>query len=100
MSDHLPFHIFVGSKDKQETIPRRKTIQTRNLNEHNIGLINEALQNYNWDVIENMTIDNAYEHIVNTVKTILDDIAPIVEKRIKVKSNYINEWVTKGILVS
>ena len=75
ISDHLPVFAFLGKKEAN-THCEPLVFKYRNLNEEAITHIKEYLGNSDWDYLNGMEVDNAFETFVNAVNRSIDTFAP------------------------
>ena len=99
LSDHLPVFMFIGPQIKS----KQKKIQLtlRKIKDAQLRQIKDSLKLNDWSDLYNLKdVNEAYTYFVNTLKSVIDNIAP--EKQITItKSRLIREpWVTTGLLKS
>ena len=99
LSDHLPVFMFIGPQIKS----KQKKIQLtlRKIKDAQLRQITDSLKQNDWSDLYNLKdVNEAYAYFLNTLKSVIDNIAP--EKQITItKSRLIREpWVTTGLLKS
>ena len=97
ISDHLP--TFCNIKDCNTSIPQNPLIiEKRNLNESAIIELNNNLMKVNWNHLKNFTdVNECYTSFTNTLKTKIDEVAPIKVIKINPKNRIKLPWITSGI---
>jgi hypothetical protein len=62
--------------------------------------IANVVKETNWQYLENMNTDDAYNEFSNTLNNIINNAAP--EKQIKITSKFVirDPWVTRGLMAS
>ena len=98
ISDHLPIIVCAGKTRHEQN--KVKTITKRKITEIEIKLIADKIKTTNWDNLNTMDTNNAYNTFSETLSTIMDEIAP--EKTIKVSAKHLcrDKWMTSGLLTS
>ena len=91
ISDHLPVLTCTGKKPRQSKTPL--VFSYRPLNELNIGLIKDSLSNTNWDNLQNLSTNDAYNSLLQTLNKIIDTHAPVKTSRISSKCILREPWI-------
>ena len=98
ISDHLPIFMFNGIVSAQKS--KKTTIVCRPMDIANIDLINQHINNINWNILENLDLDQATCYTISQITTALNLHAP--EKTIKL--TYTNKlrqpWMSTALLKS
>jgi hypothetical protein len=99
ISDHLPIFVCLG----QQTSKHKKSfinVTKRIFNAGNIQAINDILLNRNWDYLNDLSANEAYNDFAKILEEILDTVAPIQTKTIRGKYLKRDPWMTRGLLKS
>jgi len=99
ISDHLPVFTFVGTSTRKST-NKFLTIKRRRFSNTSINEIARCIRNTEWNVLNNLDINDAYRYFSNTLADIVDQIAPEMEVKIPAKYIIRDPWMTKGLLTS
>ena len=95
ISDHLPCCLFVARKKKDKTL-----VESRKLNDLNIENIKRSLSQTNWNILNSLETDEAYDFFMNTLNKILDENAPKVLLKLGQKYIIREPWMTPGLMKS
>jgi len=98
LSDHLPILALYGKNNKVRTQPISKII--RKLTEGNIVEIKTRLENYDWQTLNNLDSNEAYNTFLDVIIRTLDEVAPMKTIIISAKRIIREPWITKGIIKS
>jgi len=98
ISDHQPICLFSTKKNKHHGEPHK--FYARKLNDPALINIKRSLANTNWNSLETLDTEQAFEQFINTITNTIDQFAPL--KLIIIPSNKIiqNPWITKGLMNS
>ncbi|KAK2147570.1 hypothetical protein LSH36_547g05040, partial [Paralvinella palmiformis] len=70
-SDHLPTLCSISTKRPPHEKLKTKIIERRNIKPQSLRLINERMQQINWDYLRNIDIEHAWQSFNDTLKIIL-----------------------------
>ena len=99
MSDHLPILPLLRQTKLKKNMPL--TFESRNLNDNNIKLINNALQKIDWNSkLSGSNCNENYNTFTTLLKTIMNEISPLKKICISSKRRYIEPWMSRGLEVS
>ena len=98
ISDHFPCFTMIKKGIKLDKIPL--TIKSRKLNEKKINRIKGALDYVDWEQLEPLNTNDAYNKFDEVLFNILDTFAPEKISHIKAAKCIQEPWMTKGILYS
>ena len=62
---HMPVFLFTGQKEKNSSTKGPLRFTCRPINEANIKCIVNDLQNHDWSMLQDMTVDIAYEYLLD-----------------------------------
>ena len=96
ISDHLPCCLFFGQKTKYAPLK----VTTRKLNDKKVLSIKNHLSNIDWEYIEHLNTDQAYEAFMQEMTNALDIYAPKRVITVSPKNVIRDEWMTNGLLKS
>jgi len=96
LSDHLPCFVSIDCSDYKGN--HGDVYWTRNLSNRNIEQINLKLSSTDWSPLNNMDTHQSYAFVINSVKSILNEIAP--ETKVKRNPKLREPWMTESILKS
>ena len=98
ISDHFPCILLLDKEVKRSKNPI--VVKKRKITNHVINQIKESLTNFNWSILENLDVNDAYKTLSTKIEKLLDQFAPICSVKVPNK-NIINEpWMTPGLLRS
>ena len=100
ISDHLPIFCAISTNTLRADKTKLKTIERRNITPQAINLIKQRIQQTNWEYLRNIDIEYAYQSFTDTLKKILDDIAPVTKTTVNDKILIRDPWMTKGLITS
>ncbi len=98
ISDHLPIFCIITNKTHKKDNKAYTTIERRHITAEKIQLLNSELSKINWDYLQNMQINDAYENFTEKLINILDRIAPKVQRKIKSCKLIRDPWMTKVLM--
>ena len=93
ISDHLPSLVLL----KQTKLLNKEPLEfmSRNLNEYKLVLINEKLQDIDWNgKLTSSDINHNFNYLSNSTSRVMDDIAPRCTVRISSKCRFIEPWMS------
>ena len=99
LSDHFPLYLKLNCH-KNGKLSNDSNIKYRVMNYNILHNLNIALSNYDWNIIDNMSIDNAYEFLIDKIIEYLDLFAP---EKVKIFNNRLvtkNVWMSSGLITS
>ena len=99
ISDHLP--VFVFAKTKVTIKPENSLkVKSRSITDSKIESMKTKLNEYEWNILSNMSVEEGYTHFIKTLTNFIDECAP--EKEIIIKKNNIirDKWMTPGLMKS
>jgi hypothetical protein len=99
ISDHLPVLCLVTCEGNS-CANKTTTFKTRKLTQNVYDEVGSILQETDWNILDNMSIDDAYTFFIHTLTTILNELAPVREIKIPTKYVIRDPWLTKGLLKS
>ena len=99
ISDHLPVFLYMERPDEHKSRDPL-VFKCRPLRENNINQIRLCLQNTDWSVLETTSLHDAYNFLVSTINTALDQHAP--EKTVTIPYKHIvrQPWMTPALIKS
>lgn len=99
ISDHFPIFCFVG-KQKYTKPKEPLTFTHRPLSSEASTLITNAIREKDWEYLNNMETDDAYNEFTIEVNKLLDNYAP--EKTTVIQPKYVirEKWMTRGLMRS
>jgi hypothetical protein len=99
ISDHLPVFVFTRKKITSKPEEPLK-IRSRSITDTTVEIIKTKLNEYDWNILSNMSSNEGYSHFIKLLTDIIDECAP--EKEIIInKKNIIREkWMTTGLMKS
>ncbi len=101
ISDHLPiFCILNVIKTQVRAIDDYTTVERRHITPERIDKLNIELGKINWDYLNDMQTNEAYEDFTGKLNKILDEVVPKVKMKIKSTQVIRDPWITKGLLTS
>jgi len=76
--NHLPAFCFISyKKPYSRTNQKPLTFKKRDINDNTINLISSAIQHTNWDYLDNLTVNESFESVIENLKDTLDNYAPL-----------------------
>ena len=73
MSDHLPIFSFIGTQMRTNKAPKCIVCRVcRPMDDEKVLNINNELNNIDWDIIDHLDIDNAYNVMVSQIQIALN----------------------------
>ena len=98
ISDHFPILLFRHSSEKKV---KAKEFSSRDFSDSNVNKFKRALQNFNWNFVEdNNDAQVAFSNFSNVFHNLYNLYFPIVVKKFNKNVHYIEKWMSKGILIS
>jgi len=99
LSDH--FMCIAVIHNKLQHRDRNDKIKIRNITDSNLRNMNASLSNRNWNELENMSVDEGSEILINEITKVMDFYAPERTAAFNASHYKGNEpWFTKGLMVS
>ena len=97
---HMPVFLFTGQKEKHSSTKGPLRFTCRPINEANIKCIVNDLQNHDWSMLQDMTVDIAYDYLLDKLLEITNIHAP--EKNVVIPSKQVKHeaWMSSGIMKS
>ena len=96
ISDHLSAFCFIFyNKPYSRTNQKPLIFEKRDINDNTINLINNAIQHTNFDYLDNLTVNESFESVIEKLKDTLDNYAPLKKITIPHKSIIRNPWLSK-----
>jgi hypothetical protein len=92
ISDHCPV---LTSTHTSKKLGKGQEVTKRWITDETYTMLSEQLKLEIWDGMESQTIDEATDHLHNTIVKHLDNIAPIETRFLKPRP--VNNWMTPGI---
>lgn len=99
ISDHLP--VITGlCKCPLKTDKKPLVIKSRKFDDQKINIINNEMMQINWDILNQLSVNDSYNVFINKMYEVLDKFAP--EKNIKIPHKRIikEDWMTTGLIKS
>ncbi len=96
ISDHLPIFMFIGNKPITTKTPI--TIKYRSLDNPAIVNIRQHLDNINWDIIDNLELNQCVELLNTKIIFALNTFAPEKTKNISSDNQLRQPWMTPLLL--
>ncbi len=96
MSDHLPL-VYYSDQACDTCSSGPHTINRRNFSPGNIKEIKAALQKSNWDILQNMDVNTAYQGLINNITKVIDIFAPLQTVTLSKKKYIRDPWITKDV---
>ena len=84
--------------EREKKIPLIK--ETRKLNDANIMKVKESLSQIDWNCLNSLNVDEAYDFFVDNLNNCLDENAPKVKIKINPKNIIREPWMTEGLVKS
>jgi len=100
LSDHLPIFCSVGNSYNKNTHNAPLTIETRTITEEVITRIKTSMMQTDWDYLDQLSANEAYEQFVYKIQSLLDEHAPLKQIIIPSKRIIRDPWLTKGLIKS
>ena len=98
ISDHFPCLVLFDRVFKKDMQPLK--FMHRKITDVGTDRIKENIINVDWNVMDNMNIDDAYEYFVTELTSIIDTYAPLREVTIPAKKVLREAWMTTALLKS
>ena len=98
MSDHYLCLTLIDSSDFVTTGKQR--IETRYVNDAVYRNMNASLLNRDWSALEDMSVDQSSEFLINEISSVLNMYAPIKYKAVNDKYCSHEPWFTQGLKTS
>lgn len=100
ISDHLPILAMTGRKSKKTTSKEPLVFNSRKLTEESLLQIKRDIESSNWDYLNTLSVNGAYNSLVQFISNSLDRHAP--EKTITIPRHRIikEPWMTLGLMKS
>jgi hypothetical protein len=98
LSDHFPVMVYVDGTSPKTKAPLKFT--ARDINDVAIKHIKGLLQITDWTQMENMSIDDSFAFVHNSILEALDLYAPAKEVTIPAKNVFKEKWMSKGLFKS
>jgi len=101
LSDHLPVYCNIKYKTKSNTIKSKsKTFTHRKVTEHALVNIKYALQEKDWQFLEDIDIEESSKQFSRIIQNLFDIHAPLKTITIPAKHLIREPWMSKGLLKS
>ena len=99
LSDHFMCMTVIRNKFIEEK--PNEIIKIRNFTDSNLRNMRASLSNRNWNVLEDMSVDESSEVLIGEIKKVMDFYAPERRVTVNTKNCKLNEpWFTRGLRVS
>ena len=99
ISDHLPVFAFAKTKINRKPENSLK-IKSRSMTNSKIESITNKLNEYEWNILSNMSAEEGYSHFLKSLTNIIDECAPEKEIIIKKLNIIRDKWMTAGLMKS
>ena len=99
VSDHLPAFLFNYIKERI-TSKKPQQFMARKLDATAYDKLKDRLSNTDWNILNNMDVNDGFSELYRIIENTLDTIAPSRTFTIPHKNIIRDPWVTKGILKS
>jgi hypothetical protein len=99
ISDHLPVFAFIGNKNKWSN-KKPLILKCRSITDTSVHNISNKLYDTNWSSLSDMSVDQGYDLLMNTLTDALNQYAPEKEIQISKRCVIREPWVTSGLLKS
>jgi len=100
ISDHLPVISALSYQDKYKIKRQPLTIEHRKMTPQNIHQIANTLSQTNWDHLNTLNVDEAFNKFTKTLQASIDVHAPVKHITIPHSKILLQPWMTRGILTS
>ncbi len=98
LSDHYPVFSLIGETPKIKTKPLK--LENRDFSENNIRNLQNALRDKDWDYLNNLDTEEAFNSFTSILNELIDEKTPIKYVTIPAKWVIKDPWITPGILKS
>ena len=99
-SDHLPVFCFMATKKQHIPLSKTKLFEYRKYTDASILLLNDRLKDIDWNYLNDLNTEDAYQQFMDTINRTMNDTIPILKKQVKVKNVIRDPWMSKGLLTS
>ena len=100
ISDHMPIMVCTGTSKPNINKGKPLEVRRRKFTEANINDISHKIKNTNWQYLNTLETNHAYENFMNKLNAIIDEEAPEVLVRIKPSRVIHQPWMTRGLIKS
>ena len=100
ISDHMPSMVCTGTSKPNINKGKPLEVRRRKFTEANINDISNKIKNTNWQYLNTLETNHAYEHFMNKLNAIIDEEAHEVFVRIKPPHVIHQPWMTRGLIKS
>ncbi len=98
ISDHFPIILHLSLYPKKND---KLKINYRDFSEENLLRFRTAIKSINWNNLENFeTTQDKYDYFLDIFTTIFNINFPLLTKNISKSSQPLNQWMSKGLLIS
>ena len=98
ISDHLPILFSFGTTQRSKKIPI--TFTCRPIDNQKIDAITETLREQDWNYLDNLSVEEAYDSFISVVLNAVNKYAPEKQITIPYKRIIREPWFTKGFMKS
>ena len=98
LSDHLPVFCLVSYYKNNDKSAQNHIIKHRKLTDDILRQMNIAVGDINWDFLDGLTVNGAYEQFIVNIQHILNTHAPLKTIKIPPKYTIRDPWMTPNLL--
>ena len=98
ISDHLPCCLLFGKKTSHKH--GAVVVETRKMNDAKIFNIKQDLSKTDWDVLDDLDVNQGYNYFMNEIESVIEKHAPKKTITVSHKSIIKEDWMTTGLLKS
>ncbi|ELU03698.1 hypothetical protein CAPTEDRAFT_190949 [Capitella teleta] len=100
LSDHYPIVMSIDLPNSKRSRMERVTIQYRVQSDEGVRRLDDELMRYDWTVLSNGHVSNAYDTFMRVLTMLIDRIMPIKTKTLRADQVIRAPWFTRGIRTS